>query len=58
MPVAKDEIPDQEDVEWWPHLLGYVQLSKFDSHVELLIGANVPEALQPKEVIPAADGGP
>ena len=58
MPVSKDEIPKQEDVERWPHLRGYVELTELDSQVELLIGANVPEALQPREVIPAANGGP
>jgi len=58
MPVAKDEIPMQEDVERWPHLRGFVHLPELDSHVELLIGANVPGALQPREVIPAISGGP
>ena len=58
MPVAKDEIPKQEDVERWPHLRGFVHQQELDSHVELLIGANVPEALQPREVIPAISGGP
>ena len=29
-----------------------------DSQVELLIGTDVPEALQPREVIPSIDGGP
>lgn len=33
-------------------------LSDLNSGVDLLIGANVPEALQLREVIPAADGGP
>ncbi|KAL9961445.1 hypothetical protein ACROYT_G030386 [Oculina patagonica] len=55
LPVAKDEIPRQEDVERW---LGYVHLSELNSKVDLLIGANVPEALQPREAIPACDGGP
>ena len=58
MPVAKHEIPTQEDVERWSHFRSYVDLSELDSQVELLIGANVPEALQPREVIPAVDGGP
>ena len=58
LPVSKDEIPQQEDVERWPHLQGYVELTELDSQVELLIGANVPEAVQPREVIPAANGGP
>ena len=58
MPVSKDEIPKQEDVERWPHLRGNVELTELDSQVELLIGANVSEALQPRDVIPAANGGP
>lgn len=58
MPVAQDEIPKQEDVERWPHLQGYVYLPGLNSEVDLLIGANVPEALQPKEVIPASYRGP
>ena len=58
MPVVKDEIPKQEDVERWPHLQGYVYLAELNSEVDLLIGADVPEALQPREVVPASDGGP
>ena len=58
MPVARDEIPRQEDVERWPHLRGHMYLTELDSQVDLLIGADVPEALQPREVIPAIDGGP
>lgn len=58
MPVVKDEIPKQEDVDRWPHLQGYVYLAELNSEVDLLIGANVPEALQPREVVPASDGGP
>jgi len=58
MPVGRDEIPKQEDVERWSHLQGHVYLSDLNSGVDLLIGANVPEALQLREVIPAADGGP
>ena len=38
--------------------IGFVQLTEVDSQVELLIGANVPETLQLREGIPAADGGP
>ena len=58
MPVGRDEIPKQEDVERWLHLQGHVYLTDLNSGVDLLIGADVPEALQPREIIPAADGGP
>ena len=58
MPVSKDEVPKQEYVDRWPHLRGVVCLTELNSQVDLLIGSDVPEALQPKEVIPAAGGGP
>ena len=58
MPVGRDEIPKQKDVERWSHLQGHVYLTDLNSGVDLLIGADVPEALQPREMIPAADGGP
>ena len=58
MPVSKDEVPQQEDVDRWPHLRGFVYLTELNSQVDLLIGSDVPEALQPKEVIPAVGGGP
>ena len=44
MPIMEDEISKQ-DVHQWPHLRGYVEL---DSHVDLLIGSDIPEALQPR----------
>ena len=47
IPVSKDEIPIQDDVDRWPYLQGHVFLPNLDSNVEALIGANVPEALQP-----------
>ena len=58
MPVTRNEIPRQEDVERWLHLRGHMYLTELDSQVDLLIGADVPEALQPREIIPAIDGGP
>ena len=58
MSVSRDVIPKQEDVERWSHLQGHVYLTDLNSGVDLLIGADVPEALQPREIIPAADGGP
>ena len=58
IPVSKDEIPTQEDVDRWRYLHGYVHLHNINSEVELLIGANVPEALQPVQIIGSQDGGP
>lgn len=55
MTVGRDEIPKQ-DVERWSHLEGHVYLT--DLNMDLLIGADVPETLQLREIIPAADRGP
>ena len=46
IPVSKDEITIQDDVDRWPYLQGHVFLPNLDSNVEVLIGANVLEALQ------------
>ena len=56
LPVTKEDIPRQSDVNHWQHLEG-VSLPEIDAEVELLIG-NVPEALQPIEVKESKDGGP
>ena len=58
IPVSKDEIPTQEDVDRWRYLHGYIHLHNINSEVELLIGANIPEALQPIQIIASQDGGP
>lgn len=58
IPVSKDEIPTQEDADRWQYLQGHVYLPTINAKVELLIGANVPQALQPKQIIGSQDGGP
>ena len=58
IPVSKDEIPTQEDVDHWQYLQGHVYLPTINAKVELLIGANVPQALEPKQIIGSQDGGP
>ncbi|KAK0135648.1 hypothetical protein N1851_028511 [Merluccius polli] len=57
MPVDRSNIPGQRDLEKWPPLK-YVCLPEIDANVELLIGINVPRALEPLEVIRSTDGGP
>ena len=58
IPVFKTEIPTQEDVDRWQYLQGHVYLPTIKAEVELLIGANVPQALQPMRIIGSQDGGP
>lgn len=57
MPVHKGNIPKQSDLENWPHLK-HVYLPEIDAGIELLIGTNVPQALEPLQVICSANGGP
>lgn len=57
LPVTREDIPQQSDVDRWPHLKGIV-LPEINAKVELLIGNDVPKALQPIEVRESKDGGP
>ena len=47
----------QSDIEKWPYLK-HVILPVIDAEVELLIGSDVPKALEPQEVERSEDGGP
>uniref|UniRef100_A0AAZ1XPU5 CCHC-type domain-containing protein n=1 Tax=Oreochromis aureus TaxID=47969 RepID=A0AAZ1XPU5_OREAU len=57
MPVHQCNIPRQEDLNRWPHLR-YINILEINSGVDLLIGTNVPKALEPWEVIRSQYGGP
>ena len=57
IPVTKDDIPTQEDVDLWPHL-GGVYLPNVSAEIGLLIASDVPEALDPLEVKHSEHGGP
>ena len=57
LPVSAESIPCQEDVDRWPHLRG-IRISEIDANVGLLIGHDVPKALEPKDVRESQDGGP
>ena len=57
LPVPKDAISKQEDVNRWPHLNG-VKISSINSDIGLLVGSDVPQALQPFEVRESKNGGP
>ena len=48
IPVWKDDIPKQVDVDRWPHLSG-VSLPDVEAGVGLLIASDVPMALDPLE---------
>ena len=57
IPVAREDIPTQDDVDKWPHLSG-VHLPRVDAEVGLLIASDVPEVLDPLEVKHSEGGGP
>ena len=57
LPVSTDTIGTQEDVNRWPHLKG-VTIPSIDAEIGLLLGSDVPEVLQPKEMKQSKNGGP
>ncbi|XP_016523109.1 uncharacterized protein LOC107835283, partial [Poecilia formosa] len=57
IPVTKDNIPRQEDIDGWPHLKE-VKIPTIQAEVGLLIGANVPKVMEPLQVINSVDKGP
>ncbi|XP_056125219.1 uncharacterized protein LOC130103060 [Rhinichthys klamathensis goyatoka] len=57
MPVHRGNIPSSKDLQRWPHLR-HIKIPEINSDVDLLIGTNVPQALEPWEVVRAENGGP
>ncbi|KAL3967647.1 phylloquinone omega-hydroxylase/docosahexaenoic acid omega-hydroxylase [Sarotherodon galilaeus] len=57
IPVTKENIPQQSDVDRWPYLKE-VQLKQIDGKIGMLIGTNVPKALEPWKVINSEGNGP
>ena len=57
IPVTKDNIPRQEDIDSWPHLKE-VRIPTIQAEVGLLIGANVSKAMEPLQVVNSVDNGP
>ena len=49
LPVKTDNRANRQDIHNWSHLQGILQ-SDIDADVGLLIGSDVPRALEPKEV--------
>lgn len=57
-PVTEKDIPQQEDANRWSHLDG-LNLPRFKyTDIDLLIGSDVPQALEPKQVKESQNGGP
>ena len=46
IPVTKDNVPVEMDLERWPYLRKEVQLPQIDADVEILIGVNAHSAME------------
>ena len=57
IPVSQENIPTETDIKGWPYLKD-VHLRPIKAEVGLLIGANVPKAMEPLKVINSQGEGP
>lgn len=57
IPVSKDNLLSQHDLKRWPYLKE-VTLQSIDADIEILIGMNVPKAMEPWRVINRQENGP
>ncbi|KAK0131909.1 hypothetical protein N1851_033296 [Merluccius polli] len=57
MPVTSNNIPRQEDLAQWAYI-SKVKIPSICSKVELLIGTNAPNLIEPWEVVNSQSGGP
>lgn len=58
LPVTEKDIPQQEDANRWSHLDGLKLPRLKYTDIDLLIGSDVPQALEPKQVKESQNGGP
>ena len=57
LPIPAEAIATQQDVNRWPYLKSVI-IPKIEAEIGLLIGSDVPQALQPREFRPSENGGP
>ena len=57
IPVTHDDIPRQQDLQAWPHLHS-IHLQDVQADICLMIGSNVPEAMEPWDVLHGMPGEP
>ncbi|XP_062567165.1 uncharacterized protein LOC134229426 [Saccostrea cucullata] len=57
LPVSRTDVTSPEDIKNYSYLSD-IELPVIDGDVGLLIGVNVPKAMEPWEVIPSIDNGP
>ena len=57
LPVTTESAANQQDVQRWQYL-SEVKIPNTDADASLLIGSDIPEILELKQVIPSQNGGP
>ena len=57
LPVSRDQIPSRHDVDRWDYL-SHIDIPSLDADIGILIGNNVPRAVEPWEVINSEGDGP
>ena len=55
--VSKENIITEADLKKWPYLSS-IQLKEIEAEIELLIGTDVPRAMEPWQIINSHDNGP
>lgn len=57
--MSRKDIISLEDIKRWPRLSDiHIDRIPVDSDIDLLIGVNVPKAMEPMDIIPSIDKGP
>ena len=56
--ISTDDVACQDDANRWSHLSGIQVPQRINAEVELLIGQDVPEALEPSEIRAHRGNGP
>ncbi len=57
IPVSKDNLLTHDDLEKWPYLRE-IELDRINADIEILIGINVPKAMEPWQIVNSQGNGP
>ncbi|KAL0151450.1 hypothetical protein M9458_053236 [Cirrhinus mrigala] len=57
IPVSKENLLNILDLEKWPYLKE-IELKRIDADIEILIGINVPKAMEPWQIVNSQRNGP
>lgn len=57
MPVTKEHIPTQDEIQKWPHLAS-IPIPQIHAEIGIMIGNNVPDAYTPFDLVTGPHGSP